>query len=103
MPDRPFRVALIGYGLGGGTFHAPLVSATSGLELAAIVTKDPTRRAQAQRDFPAAQMLDRVEDIWSGDSAPYDLVVVASPSGTHASLAKVRALPQVQQARPLKF
>ena len=88
MTDRPLRVALIGYGLGGGTFHAPLVSATSGLELAAIVTKDPTRRALAQRDFPAAQMLDRADDIWSGDSAAYDLVVVASPSGTHAALAR---------------
>lgn len=87
MHDRPFRVALIGYGLGGGTFHAPLVSVTPGLELAAIVTKDPTRRALAQRDFPAVQLLDSADDIWSGNSA-YDLVVVASPSGTHASLAR---------------
>jgi scyllo-inositol 2-dehydrogenase (NADP+) len=86
MAERPFRVALIGYGLGGATFHAPLVSATAGLELAAIVTKNPTRRAQAQRDFPAAQLLDGVDDIWAREPA-YDLVVVASPSGTHAALA----------------
>ncbi|MEP6494328.1 MAG: Gfo/Idh/MocA family oxidoreductase [bacterium] len=89
-PDRSLRVALIGYGLGGATFHAPLISATAGLELAAIVTKDPTRRAQAQRDFPAARLLDGVADVWSA-AASYDLAVVASPSGAHASLA-LRAL-----------
>lgn len=90
MSDRPFRVALIGYGLGGATFHAPLVSATLGLKLSAIVTKDPTRSAQAKRDYPTVEVLEGADDIWSGDES-YDLVVIASPSGTHASLA-LRAL-----------
>jgi len=88
--DRKPRVALIGYGLGGATFHAPLVAATDGLDLAAIVTKDPTRRAQAARDFPTVRLLETVGDVWS-DAQGYDLVVVASPSGLHASLA-LRAL-----------
>ncbi|TML01343.1 MAG: oxidoreductase, partial [Actinobacteria bacterium] len=38
------RVCLVGFGLGGRVFHAPLIAATSGLRLAAIVTADPGRR-----------------------------------------------------------
>ena len=37
------RIALIGYGLAGRVFHAPLIAATEGLELAAIVTADEGR------------------------------------------------------------
>jgi predicted dehydrogenase len=33
------RAALIGYGLAGAVFHAPLLTAIPGLELAAIVTR----------------------------------------------------------------
>ena len=32
------RVALIGYGLAGATFHAPTIATTPGLRLATIVT-----------------------------------------------------------------
>ena len=36
-PSRwPLRVGLVGYGFAGRIFHAPLVHATPGLELAAI-------------------------------------------------------------------
>ncbi|MEA2436665.1 MAG: hypothetical protein QOF65_1221, partial [Thermoleophilaceae bacterium] len=44
------RVTVIGYGLAGSVFHAPLVAATDGLEVATIVTSDAERSAQAQRD-----------------------------------------------------
>ena len=36
----PLRVGLIGFGLAGGTFHAPLIAATPGLALSAVVTTD---------------------------------------------------------------
>lgn len=29
-PGAPLRVALVGYGLAGSVFHAPLISATGG-------------------------------------------------------------------------
>jgi predicted dehydrogenase len=45
MPD--LRVAIIGYGLAGRFFHAPLIAATAGLRVAAIVTGDPERHSQA--------------------------------------------------------
>jgi hypothetical protein len=51
------RVGLIGYSLGGAIFHAPLIAATSGLKLAAIVTSNEERRVQAQTDFPEADIV----------------------------------------------
>jgi len=37
-----FRAGVIGYGLAGSVFHAPLIEATDGLNLAAIVTSEQT-------------------------------------------------------------
>ncbi len=82
----PVRVGLVGYGLAGAVFHAPLVAATPGLELAAVVTRDPERRAKAARDFPGARLLDAPEALWA-PGAGVDLVVVASPNRTHVALA----------------
>jgi scyllo-inositol 2-dehydrogenase (NADP+) len=80
------RVAVIGFGLAGGTFHAPLVAATPGLEIAAIVTTDSGRRASAGRQYPGARLLSSVDEIWRSPG-DFDLVVVASPNGKHTEHA----------------
>ena len=82
----PLRVGLIGYGLGGAVFHAPLIAVTPGLELAAVVTADPLRRAQAQREHPGAQVVDSADWLWANADA-LDVVVVATPNRTHVPLA----------------
>jgi predicted dehydrogenase len=79
------RVAIIGYGLAGAVFHAPLVAATEGLEVATIVTGNPERQRHAQRDHPGANVVATAEEVWSGE---HDLVVVATPNETHAPLAR---------------
>jgi predicted dehydrogenase len=84
MPD-PLRVAIIGYGLAGAVFHGPLVAATPGMAVAAIVTSNTERRAQVQRDFPSAAILSSAEEIWSQPSR-YDLVVVAAANRAHVAL-----------------
>jgi predicted dehydrogenase len=83
----PLRVALLGYGLAGAVFHAPLIAAVDGLELAAIVTRDPERRAQAERDHPQAALLDSADEVWNRADA-LELVVVATPNSSHLSLAE---------------
>jgi predicted dehydrogenase len=91
------RVAVIGFGLAGETFHAPLIAATPGLDVAAIVTADPGRRDSAARQYPRARLLASVDEIWRSP-ADFDLVVVASPNGTHTehALAAIEAgLPVV--------
>jgi scyllo-inositol 2-dehydrogenase (NADP+) len=85
MSDTDFRVAIIGYGLAGALFHAPLIAATPGLQVAAIVTRDSARRAQAAQDFPQATLLDDADALWA-DPRAYDLVVVGAPNRAHLSL-----------------
>ncbi len=82
----PLRVALIGYGLAGRVFHAPLISTTTGLELVSVVTADLGRRRQAEAELPGVAVLDSPDALWARAS-DHDLVVVASTSGTHVSLA----------------
>jgi predicted dehydrogenase len=90
VADKPakdeFRVGLIGYGLAGAVFHAPLIGATPGLRLTAIVTADETRRAQAMRDHPQAALFSDADALWRRASE-LDLVIVASPNRTHVPLA----------------
>jgi scyllo-inositol 2-dehydrogenase (NADP+) len=80
----PLRVALAGYGLAGGTFHAPLIAATAGLELGAVVTRDPARRAQVAREHPGVPVADALEDVLH----EVDLVVVASANAAHLPQAR---------------
>lgn len=83
----PLRAGLIGYGLAGSVFHAPLISATPGLEVASVVTSNPERRARAEADLPGVRLLDRAEALWEL-AGEHDLVVVASPNRTHVPLAR---------------
>ena len=80
------RVALIGYGLAGRVFHGPLLRATPGLLVAAIVTRDHNRRELAVQDFPNALLLRTADEVWSQPD-DFDLVVVATVPGSHTKLA----------------
>lgn len=79
-------VLLIGYGLAGRVFHAPLIRSTPGLVLRAVVTGDPERRAQAVADLPEARLHATVEEAWA-HLDDIDLVVIASANRTHVPLA----------------
>lgn len=82
--DGSLRVAIAGYGLAGRAFHAPLVAATDGLQLAAVVTNDPAKREALAAEHPEAVAVDRLEQAL----ADADLVVVASPNRFHVELAE---------------
>jgi scyllo-inositol 2-dehydrogenase (NADP+) len=81
------RVGLIGYGLAGAHFHAPLIATTPGLRLVAIVTSDPERSARAQREHDGAQVLHATDELWRRADM-IDVVVVATPNRSHAALAR---------------
>ena len=82
MPE--LRVAIIGYGLSGRYFHAPLIAATPGLSVAAVVTSDEGRRQEAEADNPGVRVFAGLEEAF--DDGP-DLVVVAAPNTAHVELA----------------
>ncbi|GIH99524.1 Gfo/Idh/MocA family oxidoreductase [Planobispora takensis] len=77
------RVGLIGYGVAGAFFHAPLIAATPGLRLSAVVTRDPARSAEVKDRYGARPVSDP-DELWDD----VDLVVVASPNRTHVPLAE---------------
>jgi predicted dehydrogenase len=101
-PDDPFRVAIVGYGLAGSTFHAPFVATTPGLRVAAIVTGDAERRGRAERDHPGVRVVPSADELWPM-ADDLDLVVVASPNRTHVplGLAAVEAGLPVLVDKPL--
>src|SRR6266545_7880436 len=84
--DDPLRVAVIGYGLGGAVFHAPLVASAPGMAVAAIVTGNPQRQAAARAAFPDAAVHPTAEDLWR-DAGALDLVVITTPNRFHVPLA----------------
>lgn len=76
------RTGLIGFGLGGTAFHAPLITATEGLDLVAIATRKAEAVAAA---YPRAQATS-AEALIADDGI--DLVVISTPNDTHVPLAR---------------
>ena len=85
-PGTPLRTAVVGYGLGGEVFHAPLVHATPDLALTSIVTNAPDRVAKARARYPDANVLPNVEALWKR-AGEHDLVVVSTPNRFHVPIA----------------
>lgn len=80
------RTALIGYGLGGAVFHAPLIASTEGLQLEAIVTRDPVRQHEARAAYPEARIVATPNELWESETPP-SLVAISTPNRTHVPLA----------------
>lgn len=80
------RVGILGYGIGGRVFHAPLVAATPGLAPAMIVTSNPERAALARAEHPDAEVVPHADDLFAR-VAELDLIVVSTPNRTHVPLA----------------
>lgn len=83
----PVRIGLIGYGLAGRLFHAPVIAAAEGVELAAVAT---SKRDEVLARYPSASVLDPQALL---EDASIELVVVAAPNIHHFDLAR-RALEQ---------
>ncbi|MFJ3820367.1 Gfo/Idh/MocA family protein [Streptomyces nodosus] len=84
--DTPLRVGLVGYGLAGSVFHAPLIGATEGLLLDTVVTSNPERQDQARAAFPDVRIAAGADALWTRADT-LDLIVVASPNRTHLPIA----------------
>lgn len=78
------RVGIVGYGFAGRGFHAYLINRVPELKLAAVASRDPERRARAERDHGVKTFATLDELL---DRGEVDLVVIATPHNTHAPLA----------------
>jgi scyllo-inositol 2-dehydrogenase (NADP+) len=81
------KAAIVGYGLAGRSFHAPLISSTPGLAVATVVTANPDRREQALRDHPEVRVVPAPDELW-GRATEHDFVVIATRNDSHAPLAR---------------
>lgn len=79
-----YRTVLLGYGLAGRVFHAPLIGAEPGLELVAVVTSHPDRQAQVRADLPGVEVLETPEQAWTFGA---DVAVVATANSAHVPQA----------------
>ena len=98
MTLTPLNVALLGYGLAGRVFHAPLIVHTPGLRLHTVASSDA---AKVQADFPDVAVVADPARVFADPGV--DLVVVATPNATHAPLAiaALRAGRHVLVDKPL--
>ncbi|WP_219219850.1 oxidoreductase [Variovorax boronicumulans] len=83
MSSSPLRVGLVGYGFAGQTFHAPVLSAVPGLELAAVASSQPDK---VRADWPGVAVEPDSAALLA--RADIDLVVIAAPNAQHHPLAR---------------
>src|SRR5215472_7801534 len=76
------EVGLVGFGLAGRCFHAPVIQAVEGLRLAAIVQRTGDEAKEAYPDARIVRSLDELLDIRT-----IQLVVIATPNQTHSPFA----------------
>ncbi|MGQ2990983.1 oxidoreductase [Brevundimonas sp.] len=78
----PVRVALIGYGFAGKTFHAPLIRAAPGMDLHLVATSQPE---VVRTDLPGVKTVASLTEALADPDV--ELVVVATPDAVHAEQA----------------
>ncbi|MEU4809791.1 Gfo/Idh/MocA family oxidoreductase [Nocardia fluminea] len=79
-------VAVVGYGLAGSVFHAPLVAAEPRMRVAAVVTSSEERAEQARAEHPGVRVWKSAQEMFVEDE-DVDLAVIATPNRSHAPLA----------------
>lgn len=84
--DKKINVALIGFGLSGKVFHAPLIASMPEFNLAKIYTSNPESIRIIKTLYPKTSLAADVGEIMKDEGI--QLVVVASPNISHFSTAK---------------
>lgn len=84
--DKKINVAIIGFGLSGKVFHAPLIANMPEFNLAKIYTSNPESIRTIKELYPRTSIAADVGEIMKDEDI--QLVVVASPNLSHFSTAK---------------
>ncbi|HLZ13673.1 MAG TPA: Gfo/Idh/MocA family oxidoreductase [Candidatus Acidoferrum sp.] len=74
---------LIGFGLGGRAFHAPLIAAVPGLKLTAVLQRTGEDAATI---YPGTKIVRTLEELLA--IPEIRLIAISTPNDTHAPLAK---------------
>lgn len=77
------RVGLIGFGLAGQAFHAPVIRGVPGMELACVLERHSSK---AKEKYPHVRLARTLDELLSDKMI--SLCVVATPNDTHFFYAK---------------
>jgi len=81
------EVGLVGYGLGGRVFHAPLVDAVARLHLAAVAS---SRAEEVRRAWPGVSTAPDPAQLI--ENPAIELIVISTPNDSHFALARAALL-----------
>jgi scyllo-inositol 2-dehydrogenase (NADP+) len=77
------RVGLIGFGLAGQAFHAPVIRGVPGMELACILER---RGLRSREKYPDVRIARTIDELLSDTTI--QLCVIATPNDSHFELAR---------------
>ncbi len=77
------RVGLIGFGLAGQAFHAPVIQGVSGMELACILER---RGTHAREKYPEVRIVRSLDEMLADKDI--QLCVIATPNDSHFEYAQ---------------
>jgi predicted dehydrogenase len=80
------NTAVIGFGLAGRVFHAPMINSTEGFRLKTIYTTNSDSRALAGDLYPNTAVTADLNEIFS--DSDLHLIIIAAPNSCHYSLAE---------------
>lgn len=84
--DKTIKTGLIGFGVGGQIFHAPVLRTVKGLELVKIRAVKPGQVSAAKMKYPEAETVATADEIFNDKNI--DLVIITTPNTSHYSLAR---------------
>jgi predicted dehydrogenase/SAM-dependent methyltransferase len=80
----PVRIGLVGYGLGGRYYHAPLIASAANCDFLGVVTTSPERRREVGEDL-GRPAFDSLEDLVGAGA---EAVAISTPFDTHVTLTQ---------------
>ncbi|KAI1317854.1 hypothetical protein EDD11_007656 [Mortierella claussenii] len=83
--SSPINVGVIGFGMSAQVFHAPLISSTKGLNLAAFVNRRGPNLTLSSK-YPKAAVYQSHQELLQDPAI--DLVVITTPNTLHFDLAR---------------
>ncbi len=82
--SQKINVGLVGYGMAGEFFHAPLIHATEGFVLHSVVERNQSR---SKERYPNVQIVRDYKELLADKDI--DLIVLATPNDTHFEYAQM--------------
>lgn len=89
--SRAVKAAVIGYGVSGSVFHAPLIATHPEFILASIVTANPQREARARKRHPGTPVFPDLPTFVAAvdNGLDVDVVVLGTPPKGHKDQAEL--------------